>query len=217
MSRLSCHSQRAAAMSREEMTEMVRILDKKDYDGRKQVYKQPVIRKNYILDRVISSLEDKYHVQRTKNQLQRRWSDLKLREENVLEQIRTKIRKQKKKDRKRRERERQRQLEEDVLNEEEDNTATADGGNVNATVVKDNAGEEEVAGYPDEPDQDILAVDAVADVSQEDRLELRDLQQPGFIILVPVPNQDVGQPQTEASEELTRTQKTSKQTRSTSN
>ncbi|XP_068105434.1 uncharacterized protein [Hyperolius riggenbachi] len=178
MSRRRRNTQHVTAMSRGEIAEMVRILDKKDYDGRKQVYKQPRDRKNEILDRVISSLEQKFGVQRTKPQLQRRWSDLKYKEDFVLESLRTEIRERKKKDRKkrRRNRERQRELEEEVEHDEDQNAAAQAPGDDNTTVMKveDNGGDDEVAVDQDEAEPDMLGKDAEADVSQQDQQEVRD-------------------------------------------
>ncbi|XP_018429366.1 PREDICTED: uncharacterized protein LOC108801960 [Nanorana parkeri] len=79
--------QRATPMSFEEMVVMVKILEKEDYDGRLAIYEKPILRKDVILEKVMDVLQQNFAVQRTKDQLRKRWSDLKLREEDQLKRI----------------------------------------------------------------------------------------------------------------------------------
>eukprot|EP00079_Xenopus_tropicalis_P019577 XP_012809378.1 PREDICTED: uncharacterized protein LOC105945562 [Xenopus tropicalis] len=84
---------KATAMSKQEMVHMVSIMEKKDYDCKSGEYSRPNTRKNHILDIVIHGLERKFGVSRSKDQLRKRWSDLKLRERDQLETIRRIIKK----------------------------------------------------------------------------------------------------------------------------
>ncbi|XP_018097978.2 vicilin-like seed storage protein At2g18540 [Xenopus laevis] len=83
---------KATAMSKQEMVYMVSILEKKDYDCKEAEYSRPNTRKNNILDIVIQGLG----VTRSKDQLRKRWSDLKLREREQLLSIRRIIKKKQK-------------------------------------------------------------------------------------------------------------------------
>lgn len=78
---------KATNMTLEEMVDMVNILQKKDYDCREQVYSNMNIRKDAILEKVQHVLRKRHGIERTKDQLRKRWSDLKLREENQLRKI----------------------------------------------------------------------------------------------------------------------------------
>lgn len=77
-------------MSRAEMGEMVLILDREDYDGRRSHITNVNAHKSQVLDMVIERLHGKFGVLRTKDQLRKRWSDLKLREEETLNKLRRK-------------------------------------------------------------------------------------------------------------------------------
>ncbi|XP_041436150.1 uncharacterized protein LOC121399463 isoform X2 [Xenopus laevis] len=87
---------KATAMSKQEMVYMVSILEKKDYDCKEAKYSRPNTRKNNILDIVIQGLHKKFGVTRSKDQLRKRWSDLKLREREQLLSIRRIIKKKQK-------------------------------------------------------------------------------------------------------------------------
>ncbi|XP_041436570.1 uncharacterized protein LOC121399543 [Xenopus laevis] len=87
---------KATAMSKQEMVYMVSILEKKEYDCKEAEYSRPNTRKNNILDIVIQGLHKKFGVTRSKDQLRKRWSDLKLREREQLLSIRRIIKKKQK-------------------------------------------------------------------------------------------------------------------------
>ncbi|KAE8623394.1 hypothetical protein XENTR_v10005590 [Xenopus tropicalis] len=72
---------------------MLSIMEKKDYDCKGGEYPRPNTRKNHILDLVNHGLEKKFGVSRSKDQLCKRWSDLKLRDRNQLQTIRRIIKK----------------------------------------------------------------------------------------------------------------------------
>lgn len=78
---------KATPMSLNEMKTMVKILVKNDYDGRFSNYPRPNTRKDTIMEKVVHVLAKKYGVERTKDQLRKRWSDLKHREEEQLQKI----------------------------------------------------------------------------------------------------------------------------------
>ncbi|XP_077312174.1 uncharacterized protein LOC143997572 [Lithobates pipiens] len=78
---------KASNMTFEEMVDMVNILQKKDYDCREHVYSNMNIRKDAILEKVQHVLRKRHGSERTKDQLRKRWSDLKLREESQLRKI----------------------------------------------------------------------------------------------------------------------------------
>ncbi|PIO26819.1 hypothetical protein AB205_0116350 [Aquarana catesbeiana] len=69
---------KASNMSFGEMLEMVNILKKADYDGKKAK----------IMAKVVRSLHRNFGLQRSKDQLRKRWSDLKLREHEQYRKIR---------------------------------------------------------------------------------------------------------------------------------
>ncbi|PIO13998.1 hypothetical protein AB205_0165880 [Aquarana catesbeiana] len=79
---------RATNMSFGEMLEMVDILKKADYDGKYGPYPNPNIRKAKIMAKVVKSLHRNFGVRRSKDQLRKRWSDLKLREPEQYRKIR---------------------------------------------------------------------------------------------------------------------------------
>ncbi|XP_077330014.1 uncharacterized protein LOC143964191 [Lithobates pipiens] len=87
---------KASAMSRAEMVDMVFILEKHDYDGKMKRYERPNTRKDLILEKVVELLQRKHGVNRSKDQLRKRWSDLKLREHEQFNQIQATIQKRKK-------------------------------------------------------------------------------------------------------------------------
>lgn len=84
---------KATSMSKNEMVEMVKILEKHDYDGKLAHYERPNTRKDHILDKVVEVLRCKHGVERSKDQLRKRWSDLKHREQNQLQEIHERIKK----------------------------------------------------------------------------------------------------------------------------
>ncbi|PIO38458.1 hypothetical protein AB205_0165780 [Aquarana catesbeiana] len=63
----------------EEMVEMVSILRREDYNGKKGPYTRPNMRKDKIMSSVVTALEHKFGTKRAKEQLRKRWSDLKSR------------------------------------------------------------------------------------------------------------------------------------------
>ncbi|PIO10099.1 hypothetical protein AB205_0114200, partial [Aquarana catesbeiana] len=83
-------------MSFGEMLEMVDILKKADYDGKYGPYPNPNIRKAKIMAKVVKSLHRNFGVRRSKDQLRKRWSDLKLREPEQYRKIRRVLQKREK-------------------------------------------------------------------------------------------------------------------------
>ncbi|PIO10444.1 hypothetical protein AB205_0055720 [Aquarana catesbeiana] len=79
---------KASNMSFGEMLEMVDILKSADYDGKYGPYPNPNIRKAKIMAKVVRSLHRKFGVRRSKDQLRKRWLDLKLREHGQYRKIR---------------------------------------------------------------------------------------------------------------------------------
>ncbi|PIO40948.1 hypothetical protein AB205_0158890 [Aquarana catesbeiana] len=75
-------------MSFVEMVEMVDILKRADYDGTYEPYPNPNVRKAKIMTKVVRSLHRNFGVRRSKDQLKKRWSDLKLREQDQYRRIR---------------------------------------------------------------------------------------------------------------------------------
>ncbi|XP_073467753.1 uncharacterized protein [Aquarana catesbeiana] len=92
----SRRSKKATNMSFEEMVEMVDILMKTDYDGKHGPYSKPNARKDKIMEKVLRSLHRKFGVRRNKEQLRKRWSDIKLREEDQYRKIKKVLRKREK-------------------------------------------------------------------------------------------------------------------------
>ncbi|PIO11472.1 hypothetical protein AB205_0025420 [Aquarana catesbeiana] len=76
---------KASNMSFVEMVEMVDILKKADYDGKKAK----------IMAKVDKSLHRNFGVRRSKDQLRKRWSDLKIREHEQYRRIRRVLQKSK--------------------------------------------------------------------------------------------------------------------------
>ena len=74
-------------MSRDEMVEMVEVLLRKDYDGDYGPYNTPNRRKAKIMDKVARRLYARFGVTRSKEQLRKRWSDLKLHEPEQFRRI----------------------------------------------------------------------------------------------------------------------------------
>ncbi|PIO27773.1 hypothetical protein AB205_0085620 [Aquarana catesbeiana] len=75
-------------MSFVEMVEMVDILKKADYDGKYGPYPNPNVRKAKIMTKVMRSLHSNFGIRFSKEQLRKRWSDLKLREHDQYRRIR---------------------------------------------------------------------------------------------------------------------------------
>ncbi|PIO25396.1 hypothetical protein AB205_0139100 [Aquarana catesbeiana] len=75
-------------MSFVEMVEMVDILKRVDYDGKYGPYRNPNVRKAKIMTKVVRSLQRNFGVRRSKEQLRKPWSDLKLREQDQYRRIR---------------------------------------------------------------------------------------------------------------------------------
>ncbi|PIO27389.1 hypothetical protein AB205_0080630 [Aquarana catesbeiana] len=69
------------------MVEMVDILKRADYDGKYGPYLNPNVRKAEIMTKVVKSLHRNFGVRRSKEQLRKRWSDLKLREQDQYRRI----------------------------------------------------------------------------------------------------------------------------------
>ncbi|PIO11933.1 hypothetical protein AB205_0219680 [Aquarana catesbeiana] len=76
---------KASNMSFGEIVEMVDILKRADYDGKYGPYPNSNVRKAKIM---VKSLHRNFGVQRSKDQLRKRWSDLKLREHEQYRKIR---------------------------------------------------------------------------------------------------------------------------------
>ncbi|PIO15869.1 hypothetical protein AB205_0158100 [Aquarana catesbeiana] len=70
-----------------EMVEMVDILKRADYDGKYGPYSKPNVRKAKIMTKVVKSLQKNFVVRRSKEQLRKRWSDLKLSEQDQYRKI----------------------------------------------------------------------------------------------------------------------------------
>ncbi|PIO29723.1 hypothetical protein AB205_0161420 [Aquarana catesbeiana] len=77
---------KASNMSFEEMVEMV-DMKRTDYDGKYGLYLKPNVRKAKIMTKVVKSLRQNFGVRRSKEQLRKRWSDLKLREQGQYRRI----------------------------------------------------------------------------------------------------------------------------------
>ncbi|PIO36842.1 hypothetical protein AB205_0011180 [Aquarana catesbeiana] len=78
---------KASNMSFEEMVEMVDILKRANYDGKYGPYLNPNVRKAKIVTKVVNSLRQNFGVRRSKEQLRKRWSDLKLREQDQYRRV----------------------------------------------------------------------------------------------------------------------------------
>ncbi|PIO27352.1 hypothetical protein AB205_0061280 [Aquarana catesbeiana] len=79
---------KASNMSFVEMVEMVDILKSDDYDGKHGPYPNPNVRKTKIRTKVVKSLRQNFGVRRSKDQMRKCWSDLKLRELDQYRKIR---------------------------------------------------------------------------------------------------------------------------------
>ncbi|PIO36798.1 hypothetical protein AB205_0032430 [Aquarana catesbeiana] len=83
-------------MSFVEMVEMVDILKRADYDGKHGPYPNPNVRKDKIMTKVVKSLHRNFGVRRSKDQLRKQWSDLKLREQDQYRRIKRVLQKKEK-------------------------------------------------------------------------------------------------------------------------
>ncbi|PIO26982.1 hypothetical protein AB205_0027420 [Aquarana catesbeiana] len=86
---------KASNMAFVEMVEMVDILKRTDYDGKHGPYLNPNVRKAKIMTKVVKSLQKNFGVRRSKDQLRKWWSDLKLREHDQYRRIRRVLQKSK--------------------------------------------------------------------------------------------------------------------------
>ncbi|PIO12776.1 hypothetical protein AB205_0098800 [Aquarana catesbeiana] len=87
---------KASNISFVEMVEMVDILKRPDYDGKHGPYPNPNVRKAKIMAKVVKSLRWNFGVRRSKDQLRKRWSDLKLREHYQYRKIKRVLQKREK-------------------------------------------------------------------------------------------------------------------------
>ncbi|PIO24905.1 hypothetical protein AB205_0181730 [Aquarana catesbeiana] len=87
---------KASNMAFVEMVEMVDILKRADYDGKYGPYQNPNVRKAKIITKVVRSLHRNFGVRRLKNQLRKRWLDLKLREHDQYRRIKRVMQKREK-------------------------------------------------------------------------------------------------------------------------
>ncbi|PIO12263.1 hypothetical protein AB205_0098380 [Aquarana catesbeiana] len=78
---------KASNMSFIERVVIVDILKRTDYDGKHGPYPNPNVRKAKILTKVVKSLHRIFGVQRSKDQLRKHWSELKLREQDQNRKI----------------------------------------------------------------------------------------------------------------------------------
>ncbi|PIO27802.1 hypothetical protein AB205_0146080 [Aquarana catesbeiana] len=83
-------------MSFIEMLEMVDIFKRADYDGKHGPYPNPNVRKAKIMTKVVKSLHRNFGVRRSKDQLRKCWSDLKLREQDQYRKIKRVLQKREK-------------------------------------------------------------------------------------------------------------------------
>ncbi|PIO23511.1 hypothetical protein AB205_0136780 [Aquarana catesbeiana] len=87
---------KASNMTSIEMLEMVDILKRVDYDGKHGPYPNPNVRKAKIMTKAVKSLHRNFRVRRSKDQLRKCRSDLKLREHNQHKKIKRVLQKRKK-------------------------------------------------------------------------------------------------------------------------
>ncbi|PIO14817.1 hypothetical protein AB205_0099780 [Aquarana catesbeiana] len=87
---------KASNMSFVELVEMVDILKRADYDEKHGPYPNPNVRKAKIMSKVVKSLPKNFGVRRSKDQLRKRWSDLKLREHDQYRRIKRVLQKREK-------------------------------------------------------------------------------------------------------------------------
>ena len=83
---------KAKNMAFQEMVEMVTIFTNEDYDGKHGPYLHPNKVKADITDKVIRRLRLKFGERRSREQIRKRWSDLKKREPEQLRAIKRLIR-----------------------------------------------------------------------------------------------------------------------------
>ncbi|PIO09312.1 hypothetical protein AB205_0219010 [Aquarana catesbeiana] len=86
---------KASNMSFKEMVEMVEILKNKDYDEKYGPYARPNLRKAKIMAKVVKTLHLSFGVRRSKDQIRKRWSDLKLRKPDQYRRIHKVLKKSK--------------------------------------------------------------------------------------------------------------------------
>ncbi|PIO28842.1 hypothetical protein AB205_0121110 [Aquarana catesbeiana] len=89
-------SRRRLKASNMSFVEMVDILKRADYDGKHGPFPNPNVRKAKIMPKVLKSLHRNFGVWRSKDQLRKRWSDLKLREEDQYRRIKRVLQKREK-------------------------------------------------------------------------------------------------------------------------
>ncbi|PIO11390.1 hypothetical protein AB205_0029010 [Aquarana catesbeiana] len=87
---------KATNMAFEEMVETVSILRREDYDGKKGPYTRPNMRKDKIMSSIVTTLEAKFGTKRSKEQLKKRWSDIKSREPEQYWRIKKLLKKREK-------------------------------------------------------------------------------------------------------------------------
>ncbi|PIO31172.1 hypothetical protein AB205_0161510 [Aquarana catesbeiana] len=87
---------KASNMSFVNMVEMVDILKRSSYDGKHGPYPNPNVRKAKIMAKVVESLQKNFGVRRSKDQLRKLWSDLKLREQDQYSRMRRVLQKREK-------------------------------------------------------------------------------------------------------------------------
>ncbi|PIO29617.1 hypothetical protein AB205_0193830, partial [Aquarana catesbeiana] len=87
---------KASNISFVEMMEMVYILKRTDHDGKYGPYSNPNVRKAKFMTKVVRSLQKNFGVRRSKEQLRKRWSDLKLREQDQYRRIKRVLQKREK-------------------------------------------------------------------------------------------------------------------------
>ncbi|PIO28726.1 hypothetical protein AB205_0055470 [Aquarana catesbeiana] len=78
---------KASNMSFEDIVEMVDILKRADYDGKNGPYLNQNVRQAKIMTKVVKSLCRNFGVRRSKEQLRKCWSGLKLREQDQYRRI----------------------------------------------------------------------------------------------------------------------------------
>ncbi|PIN98009.1 hypothetical protein AB205_0183600 [Aquarana catesbeiana] len=87
---------KASNMAFIEMVETVDIFKRVDYDGKHGPYPNPNVRRAKIMPKVVKSLQKNFGVRRSKDQLRKRWSDLKLREQDQYRRIKRVLQKREK-------------------------------------------------------------------------------------------------------------------------
>ncbi|PIO12712.1 hypothetical protein AB205_0032140 [Aquarana catesbeiana] len=80
-------SRRRFKASNMAFVEMVDILKRADYDGKYGPYLNPNVGKAKIMTKIVKSLHRNFGVRRSKEQLRKRWSDLKSREQDQYRRI----------------------------------------------------------------------------------------------------------------------------------